>query len=44
MYNQILAIHNVVNRKTESGIVLEENQRIEVIEVIKAVTIKGAYQ
>ena len=44
MYNQILAIHNAVNRKTESGRVLGEHQRISVMEAIKAVTINGAYQ
>lgn len=42
--NQILAIHNAVNRKTESGRVLGEHQRIPVMEAIKAVTINGAYQ
>ena len=42
--NQILAIHNAVNRKTESGRVLGEHQRISVMEAIKAVTINGAYQ
>ena len=42
--NQILGIHNAVNRKTESGRVLGEHQRIPVIEAIKAVTINGAYQ
>ncbi len=42
--NQILAIHNAVNRKTESGRVLGEHQRISVTEAIKAVTINGAYQ
>ena len=44
MPNQILAIHNAVNRKTESGRVLGEHQRIPVMEAIKAVTINGAYQ
>ena len=44
MPNQILAIHNAVNRKTESGRVLGEHQRILVMEAIKAVTINGAYQ
>ena len=44
MPNQILAIHNAVNRKTESGRVLGEHQRISVMEAIKAVTINGAYQ
>ena len=42
--NQILGIHNAVNRKTESGRVLGEHQRISVMEAIKAVTINGAYQ
>ena len=37
-------LHNAVNRKTESGRVLGENQRISVMEAIKAVTINGAYQ
>lgn len=44
MPNQILAIHNAVNRKTQKGRVLGENQRIPVIDAIKAVTINGAYQ
>ena len=44
MPNQILGIHNAVNRKTESGRVLGEHQRISVMEAIKAVTINGAYQ
>lgn len=42
--NQILGIHNAVNRKTESGRVLGEHQRISVMEAIKAATINGAYQ
>ena len=42
--NQILAIHNAVNRKTESGRVLGEHHKIPVMEAIKAVTIHGAYQ
>ena len=42
--NQILGIHNAVNRKTESGRVLGEHQRISVMEATKAVTINGAYQ
>ena len=42
--NQILGIHNAVNRKTESGRVLGEHQKISVMEAIKAVTINGAYQ
>ncbi|RDY27062.1 amidohydrolase [Romboutsia weinsteinii] len=44
MPNQILAIHNAVNRQTQSGRVLGEDQRIPIIEAIKAVTINGAYQ
>ena len=44
MPNQIIAIHTAVNRTTESGRVLGENQRIPVMEAIKAVTINGAYQ
>ncbi|MGL6106046.1 amidohydrolase [Romboutsia sp.] len=44
MPNQILAIHTAVNRTTESGRILGENQRIPVMEAIKAVTINGAYQ
>ena len=44
MPNQILGIHNAVNRKTESGRVLGEHQRISVMEAIKAVTINGSYQ
>lgn len=39
-----LAIHNAVNRVTESGRILGEDQRIPVMEAIKAVTINGAYQ
>lgn len=42
--NQILAIHNAVNRETESGRILGEHQRISVLDAIKAVTINGAYQ
>ena len=44
MPNQIIAIHTAVNRTTESGRVLGEDQRIPVMEAIKAVTINGAYQ
>ena len=44
MPNMILAIHNAVNRQTQSGRVLGEDQRIPVMEAIKAVTINGAYQ
>ena len=39
-----LAIHNAVNRMTQSGRVLGEEQKIGVIDAIKAVTINGAYQ
>lgn len=44
MPNQILAIHNAVNRETMSKRVLGQDQRIPVIEAIKGVTINGAYQ
>ena len=44
MPNQVLAIHNAVNRKTLGGRVLGEELRIPVMEAIKAVTINGAYQ
>ena len=44
MPNQILAIHNAVNRKTQTGRVLGEDQKISVMDAIRAVTINGAYQ
>lgn len=44
MPNQVLAIHNAVNRETQSGRVLGEDQRLTVEEALKAVTINGAYQ
>lgn len=44
MPNMVLAIHNAVNRKTQSGRVLGEDLVIPVMEAIKAVTINGAYQ
>lgn len=44
MPNQILAIHNAVNRKTQKGRVLGEEQRLSVMDAIRAVTINGAYQ
>ncbi|MBM6837893.1 amidohydrolase family protein, partial [Clostridium saudiense] len=44
MPNQMLAIHNAVNRETQSGRVLGEDLRISVMDAIKAVTINGAYQ
>ena len=44
MPNQILALHNAVNRKTQSGRILGEDQRLSVIEAIKALTINAAYQ
>ena len=37
-------IHCAVNRKTKSGVLLGENERISVIEALKAVTINAAYQ
>ncbi len=42
--NTMLAVHNAVNRKTVSGRVLGENQRISVQEALKTVTLDGAYQ
>ena len=44
MPNQILAIHNAVNRETQSGRILGEDQRLTVMEAIKALTINAAYQ
>lgn len=44
MPNQILAIHNAVNRRTPKGRILGEEQRISVVDAIRAVTINGAYQ
>lgn len=44
MHNQIFAMHNTVNKITESGRVLGEYHRIYVMEPIKAITINGAYQ
>lgn len=42
--NQVLAIHNAVNRQTQSGRVLGEDQCLTIMEALKAVTINGAYQ
>ena len=42
--NQVLAIHNAVNRTTESGRVLGAHHKVSVIDAIKAVTINGAHQ
>lgn len=44
MPNQILALHNAVNRETQSGRILGEDQRLTVKEAIKALTINAAYQ
>ena len=44
MPNQILAIHNAVNRQTQSGRILGEDQRLTVMEAIKALTLNAAYQ
>lgn len=44
MPNQILAIHNAVNRETQGHRVLGEDQKISVMDAIRAVTINGAYQ
>ncbi len=42
--NVMLTVHNAVNRKTASGRVLGENQKITVQEALRAVTADGAYQ
>lgn len=42
--NPIFSIHNAVNRRTSSGKILGENERISVYEALKAVTVNGAYQ
>ncbi|MGL5765863.1 MAG: amidohydrolase [Sarcina sp.] len=39
-----LAIHNAVNRETKLGRVLGEDQKMSILDAIKAVTINGAYQ
>lgn len=44
MPNQILAIHNAVNRQTQKGRILGKDQWISVLDAIRAVTINGAYQ
>ena len=44
MPNMFETIWCAVNRKTKKGIVLGEDERISVIEAIKAVTINAAYQ
>lgn len=44
MPNNILALHNAVNRTTQSGRVLGEDQKISIMDAIRAVTINGAYQ
>ena len=41
--DQILGMHNAVNRKTQSGRVLGEQHKISALEALKAVTINGAY-
>ncbi len=43
MPDQILGMHNAVNRKTQSGRVLGEQHKISTLEALKAVTINGAY-
>ncbi|CEP89406.1 amidohydrolase [[Clostridium] sordellii] len=44
MLNQILAMHNAVNRQTQSGRILGADQRLSIMEAIKALTINAAYQ
>ncbi len=42
--NPILSLHNAVNRRTASGKVLGEEERISPYEALKALTANGAYQ
>ena len=42
--NILFSIHNAVNRKTKNGMVLGEEQRVPVIEALKAATVYAAYQ
>ena len=44
MPNQILGMHNAVNRRTQSGRVLGEQHKVSVMQALKAVTINCAYQ
>ncbi len=44
MPDQILGIHNAVNRQTQKGRILGDDQKISVMDAIRAVTINGAYQ
>lgn len=39
-----LAIHNAVNRTTQKGRILGEDQKISVLDSLKSITINGAYQ
>lgn len=39
-----LAIHNAVNRVTQKGRILGEDQKLSVMDAIRGVTINGAYQ
>ena len=43
MPDQILGMHNAVNRKTQSGRVLGQQHKISAMDALKAVTINGAY-
>lgn len=40
----ITAVYAAVNRKTRSGMILGPNERIILLEALKAITINGAYQ
>ena len=40
----MFSVHNAVNRRTRSGRILGQEERISVKEALKAVTIRGAYQ
>ena len=42
--NMLETIWCAVNRKTKDGVILGENQKISVIDALKAITINAAYQ
>lgn len=42
--NILFSVHNAVNRRTEKGRLLGGDQRITVLEALKAVTVHAAYQ
>lgn len=42
--DMMFSVHNAVNRRTVKGRILGENQKITVMEALRAVTMGGAYQ